>query len=108
MKIKKGDTVKVISGKDKGKTGKVIEVRPREGKVRVEGVATMKRHLKPNKSRAMPEGGIFEKSGLIPASKVMLYSDQLKRPVRVGLKVTDKGKKRRVAIGREGKDTVLD
>ena len=108
MKIKKGDTVQVISGKDKGKTGKVIEVRPGDGKIRVEGVATMKRHLKPNSSRAMPEGGIFEKSGLIPASKVMIYSDQLKRPVRIGHKVTDAGKKKRVAIGREGKDTNLD
>lgn len=108
MKIKKGDTVQVITGKDKGKIGRVIEVRPQDGKVRVEGVATIKRHMKPNKSRLMPEGGILEKAALIPVCKVMFYSDQLKRPVRVGYRMTDQGKKRRVVRGRDGADTVIE
>jgi large subunit ribosomal protein L24 len=108
MHIKKGDTVKVISGKDKGKVAKVIEVCPDTGKIRVEGVAMVKRHYKPQKSRALPEGGILEKAALIPASKVMLYSEALKRPVRVGHQVTDKGTKKRVARGRGVKATVLD
>ena len=108
MKIKKGDTVKVISGKDKGKTGKVIEALPKEGKIRVEGVAIMKRHYKPNANSALPEGGILEKAALIPVSKVMFYSETLQRPVRVGYQVTDDGRKKRVARGRDGKDTALD
>lgn len=108
MKIKKGDMVKVISGAEKGKTGRVLEVVPEDGKIRVEGVRVVKKHLKPGKSRALPEGGILEKAALIPACKVMLYSEALKRPVRVGAKITDTGKKRRVAKGREGKDTVID
>lgn len=108
MHIKKGDMVKVIAGRDKGKIGKVMEVRPADLKLRVEGVHIIKRHLKPNKNKAMPQGGIFEKAGLIDLCKVMLYSEALKRPVRVGSRMTDKGKKRRVAVGRGVKDTVIE
>lgn len=108
MKIKKGDTVKVISGKDKGKTGQVIEVFKDKGMLRVEGVAMMKRHYKPNANQQIAEGGILEKTGLIRASKVMLYSSSLARPVRVGYQLTDGKTKKRVARGHEGKDTTLD
>lgn len=108
MKIKKGDTVKVISGKDKGKTGQVIEVFPDRGLLRVEGVAMMKRHYKPNANRQMPEGGILEKAGLIRSNKVMFFSSSLGRPVRVGYQLTDSGNKKRVARGPEGKSSTLD
>lgn len=108
MKIKKGDTVKVISGKDKGTTGQVIQVVADKGMLRVEGVAMMKRHYKPNANQQMPDGGILEKAGLIRASKVMLYSSTLERPVRVGYQFTDAGTKKRIARGPEGKDTALD
>ena len=70
MKIKKGDTVKVIAGADKGKQGKVIEVNHKDGKVKVEGVKVVKKHSKP--SAGNPNGGIIEKEAFIDASNVML------------------------------------
>jgi len=70
MKIKKGDTVKVIAGADKGKQGKVIEVNHKDGKVKVEGVKIVKKHSKP--SAGNPNGGIIEKEAFIDASNVML------------------------------------
>ena len=107
MKIKKNDTVKVLSGKHKGKTGKVLEVLPAEGLVRVEGVATIKRHLKANKTPKHPQGGIVEDTAFIHASKVMLVTAS-GEPVRVGYKLTDDGKKVRVARGRRGKGQAID
>jgi len=70
MKIKKGDTVKVIAGADKGKQGKVIEVNHKDGKVKVEGIKVIKKHSKP--SAGNPNGGIIEKEAFIDASNVML------------------------------------
>ena len=70
MKIKKGDTVKVIAGADKGKQGKVIEVNHKDGKVKVEGIKVVKKHSKP--SAGNPNGGIIEKEAFIDASNVML------------------------------------
>jgi large subunit ribosomal protein L24 len=108
-KIKKGDLVKVISGgKDiKGQSGKVLEVL-RDGdkvRVRVEGLRIIKRHLKPQRSAKHPEGGIIEGAGSIPLSHVMLFSETLNRPVRVGAaQKTGEGKasllKERVARGK--------
>ena len=69
--IRKGDTVKVIAGKEKGKSGKVLEVLREEGRVRVEKLMTVKRHLKMGRSQANPEGGIVEKVGTIAISNVM-------------------------------------
>ena len=69
-KKKKGDTVKVIAGADKGKQGKVIEVNHKDGKVKVEGVKIVKKHSKP--SAGNPNGGIIEKEAFIDASNVML------------------------------------
>ncbi len=70
--IRKGDTVKVIAGKEKGKQGKVLEVLREKGRVRVEKLMTVKRHLKKGRSQATPEGGIIEKDGTIAISSVMV------------------------------------
>jgi large subunit ribosomal protein L24 len=70
--IRKGDTVKVIAGKEKGKSGKVLEVLREKGRVRVEKLMTVKRHLKKGRSQANAEGGIIEKTGTIAVSNVMV------------------------------------
>ncbi len=90
-KIKKGDTVKVITGKDKEKEGKVLSVDVKNHRVVVEGVNMVSRHMKPN--AANQQGGIIEKEAPIDISNVM-YSDK-GQAVRVGFKVVD-GKKVRV------------
>ena len=73
--IRKGDTVKVIAGKEKGKQGRVLEVLREQGRVRVEKLMTVKRHLKKGRSQATPEGGIVEKDGSIAISNVMVVKD---------------------------------
>lgn len=94
MKIKTGDTVKVISGHYKGTVAEVTAVFPKTNKVVVEGVNVVKKSLKP--SQANPEGGIIEKEAPIDASNVMLYDKKAKSASRVGYKVNDKGTKVRV------------
>ena len=108
QKIKKGDTVVVISGRDKGAKGKVIETYPDEGKLRVEGVFVQKRHVKPGARASMPNGGIVDRPGKINTSKVMFWSEKLGKGVRVGIKTKDDGSKIRVARGRQGKEVELD
>lgn len=93
MRIKKGDKVVVITGKDKGKTGTVKEVLPKKNRVVVEGINTIVKHKKP--SQTMPQGGRLETEGSIHISNVMLYSDKEKKGVRTGYKIED-GKKVRV------------
>lgn len=92
MKIKKGDTVQVIAGKDNGKEGKVISVDPKNSKVVVEGVNVVKKHTKP--SVANQEGGIVESEAAIDISNVMYLHKG--KPTRVGFKM-DKDKKVRFA-----------
>ncbi|MBR5943925.1 MAG: 50S ribosomal protein L24 [Lachnospiraceae bacterium] len=92
MKIKKGDTVKVIAGKDNGKEGKVISVDQKNSKVVVEGINMVTKHLKP--SQANQNGGIIQKEAPIDASNVMLMFKG--QPTRVGFKI-EKDKKVRVA-----------
>lgn len=92
MKIKKGDTVKVIAGKDKDKEGKVISVNPKKGAVLVEGVNMITKHTKP--SMANQQGGIVNREAWIDASNVMVMHEG--KATRVGFKVED-GKKVRVA-----------
>ena len=92
MKIKKGDTVKVIAGKDKDKEGKVISVDPKNGKVVVEGVNMITKHEKP--SAANPDGGISHKEGTIDISNVMYVHNG--KPTRVGFQVNG-DKKVRIA-----------
>ena len=92
MKIKKGDMVKVIAGKDKDKEGKVIAVDKKDGKVLVEGVNMLTKHTKP--SAANQNGGIVHQEGYIDASNVMLLHNG--KATRVGFKM-DGDKKVRVA-----------
>lgn len=93
MKLKKGDKVIVISGKDKGKTGVIQRAYPSINKVVVEGVNTVKKHQKPTQTH--PEGSIVEMYAPLDASKVMFYDEKSKKGVRVGYQVVD-GKKIRI------------
>lgn len=93
MNIKKGDTVAVITGKDKGKDGKVLTVTPKNGKVIVEGVNIQKRHTKPRS--AQQTGGILEKAGAIDASNVMVLCPKCKKATRVAHAYDESGKKYR-------------
>lgn len=94
MKIRKGDRVRVLSGKDRGKEGEVISVHPRTGKAVVEGVNVAKRHQKP--TRAMQQGGIIDKAMPIDVSNLALI-DSDGRPTRVGYRVDADGTKTRIA-----------
>ena len=93
MNVKKGDTIVVLSGKDKGKQGKVLKSDPKGGKVIVEGVNVAMKHKKPRKQGE--EGGILKMETPIYACKVMLVCPKCGKPTRVGHKVAD-GKKVRV------------
>ncbi|MBO8158050.1 50S ribosomal protein L24 [Thermosyntropha sp.] len=94
MRIKKGDNVMVITGKDAGKKGKVLRAFPKEGRVVVEGVNKVKKHQKP--SRAVPQGGILKIEAPIHVSNVMLICNKCNRPTRVGAKILDNKEKVRV------------
>ena len=93
MNVKKNDTVLVLSGKDKGKKGKVLSVNPETRKVIVEGVSVASRHQKPRKQGE--EGGIIKKETPIYASKVMTVCPKCDKATRVAHKIVD-GKKVRV------------
>ena len=95
MKIKKDDTVQVISGKDKSVTGKVISVDHLKRQVTVEGVNVVFRHVKP--SQRNPQGGRLEVAMPIPASKVMAICPKSNKPTRVGYRTLDDGSKERFA-----------
>ena len=84
MNVKKGDTVVVLSGKDKGKQGKVIQALPKKNKVVVEGVNKVKRHTKPNQSA--PQGGILVKEAPMFAAKVMLVCPACGKATRIAHK----------------------
>ena len=94
QKIKKGDTVVILSGKDKGKTGEVTRVMPKEGKLVVGGVNIITRHKKPN--QVDPNGGLERREAPLYASKVAIADPKDGKPTRVGVTVKD-GKKVRVA-----------
>jgi large subunit ribosomal protein L24 len=94
MKVKKGDQVMVISGKDKGKRGRVIEVLTRKRKVLVEGLNILKHHLRQNRQRGVA-GGIVEREAPIDVSNVMLIEGG--RPVRVGYQILQDERKVRVS-----------
>jgi large subunit ribosomal protein L24 len=109
LKVKKGDLVQVLSGKDRGKRGRILEARPREGRVIVENLNMIKRHTKPrpmrNPSRMgapqIQPGGVIEKAGPLPVSNVMLVCPVCNRPTRVGTVEKDvKGGNRRVRVCR--------
>ena len=94
-KIKKGDKVVILSGKDKGKSGEVTKVAPKEGKVTVAGVNLMTRHRKPSQSN--PQGGLERIEAPMFASKVALADPKTGAPTRVGFKLMEDGRKVRVA-----------
>ncbi len=93
MKLKKGDTVVVIAGKDKGHEGEVVQVMPRTNQVIVNGVNTAKKHSKPSKNNQ--QGGIIDRDMPIDASNVMLVHKG--KPTRVGYQIKSDGTKVRVA-----------
>lgn len=107
-KIKKGDLVEVIAGKDKGTKGKVLAVFPDEERVTVEGVNIQKRHLKAGARQSLPQGGILDRPGKIHISNVRFYSEQAGRGVRSGFEQTGDGGKVRVARGKKAAGTRLD
>ena len=92
--VKKGDTVIVLSGKDKGKTGQVMAVSPKEGKVIVEKVNMVSKHVKPKKMGE--QGGIIKAEGAMYASKVQIVCPRCKKPTRVAHKFYEDGSKGRV------------
>src|SRR5918997_899988 len=100
MKIRKGDLVQVLSGKDRGKQGRVLESRPKEGRVVVENLNMIKRHTRPrpmsNPSRMgapqVQPGGVIEKAAPMPVSNVMVVCPTCRRPTRVGTIVRESKK----------------
>jgi large subunit ribosomal protein L24 len=96
MKIKKGDNVLVIQGRNRGSRGKVLRMLPAEGKALVEGVNMIKRHTKPNPQRQI-QGGIVEREAPIALCKLMLIDPDGGKPTRVGWKRNDDGSASRVA-----------
>ncbi|MFQ9072997.1 MAG: 50S ribosomal protein L24 [Faecalibacillus faecis] len=101
MKIRVGDTVVVIAGKDKGKTGEVLQVLAKEERVIVEGVNMVTKHVKP--SQADPEGGIVNKEAPIHVSNVAFYDSKSKSAVKLGYKVSvdENGKKTKVRVNKK-------
>jgi len=94
IRLKKGDTVIVRSGKYKGKTGKITATHPRENKVTVEGVNIVKKHVKPN--RANPQGGIIELTKPMWVSKVAVVDPSTKKASRIGYSLNKDGSKTRI------------
>src|ERR1044072_2987540 len=97
-KVKKGDQVVVMAGRDRGKRGRVLDVKPAEGKVKVEGVGGIKRQQRPNPSATRP-GGIIEREAYVDVSNVQLIDPADGRPTRVRYEVAEDGSKTRVASG---------
>ena len=93
--VRKGDTVIVVAGKERGKKGKVLRVIPEKGRVVVERINMIKKHQKP--TQKLRQGGIIEREGAIHLSNVMLVDPARSKPTRVGMKALSDGKKVRVA-----------
>jgi large subunit ribosomal protein L24 len=119
LRIKKGDTVQMLTGKDRGKQGRVLEARPRDNKVIVENLNIMKRHTKPRPIRdasrmggtQMAPGGILDRASAVSASNVMLVCPTCKLPTRIGyrFKETKGGESVKVRVcKREGCGQELD
>lgn len=101
IRLKKNDIVVVLSGKYKGKTGKISAVHPKLNKVTVDGINIVKRHVKP--SKANPQGAILELTKPIWVSKVAVIDPTSKKPSRIGFKIDAKGLKTRI-YKRSGKE----
>jgi large subunit ribosomal protein L24 len=97
LNIKKGDVVQMLSGKDRGKRGRILDARPRDGKVVVENLNVMKRHQKPRPIRdanrmgqaQMAPGGIIDRASAVDVSNVMLVCPTCKLPTRIGHRLKD-------------------
>jgi large subunit ribosomal protein L24 len=97
IKVKKGDLVQMLAGKDRGKQGRVLDARPREGKVIVENLNIMRRHQKPRPIRdssrmggaQMTPGGILDRAAAVPIGNVMVVCPTCKLPTRVGFKTKE-------------------
>jgi large subunit ribosomal protein L24 len=96
MKVRKGDLVEVITGKDGGKRGRVLRVDRDHDRVVVEGINMIKRHTRPNPNRRI-QGGIVEREAPLHVSNVMVVSPDSGRRTRIGFKILDDGRKVRVA-----------
>jgi large subunit ribosomal protein L24 len=94
-RIRKGDTVIVLAGKDRGRSGRVLEVRPDADRAVVEGVNVVRKHVKPSMSD--PQGGVKTKEASIHLSNIALRDPQTGKATRVGFKINAKGVKVRVA-----------
>jgi len=94
MRIKKGDTVVVIAGKDKGKKGKVLSVFPKKERLIVENINMATKHVRP--TRQIQQGGIIHQEAPIHISNVMLLCKKCNKPTRIGMKMLDDGTKVRV------------
>jgi len=94
IRLKKGDTVVVRSGKHKGKTGKITATHPRENKVTVDGINIVKKHVKPNQQH--PQGAIVEITKPIWVSKVAVVEPTSRKASRIGYQISKEGKKTRV------------
>jgi large subunit ribosomal protein L24 len=97
VKVRKGDTVQMLAGKDRGKQGRVIEARPRDGRVIVENLNVVKRHQKPRPIRdssrmggtQIAPGGIIKRPSAIPVGNVMVVCPTCKQPTRIGYRVKE-------------------
>src|SRR5438309_11653064 len=97
IRIKKGDNVYVLSGKEKGKTGKVLQIDHDKQRAIVEKLMALKRHYKRGRNAAAPQGGIVEKNGSIHISNLALVDPESKKPTRIGTKPLENGKRVRIA-----------
>lgn len=106
-KLRKNDKVKVISGNNRGKEGKILKIYRSTDKVIVEGVNIIKRHTKPNQKN--PQGGITQKEAPIQVSNVMLIDPKAGEPTRLGVQVIDEGdgKKKRMRYGKKSGEIIL-
>jgi large subunit ribosomal protein L24 len=96
MKLRTGDEVVVISGKDKGKTGKIIRVDRARDRVYVEGINIVKRHQRPNPGRPNAPVGVIEREGPVHVSNVALLDPKDRKPTRLGTRRTEQGARMRV------------
>ncbi len=93
LRIKKGDTAVVMTGKNKGKKGRILSVNPAKERIVIEGINIVKKHTKPNKKYT--QGGIIEKEAPVHISNVMLQCPKCNKPTRIGNAVLDDGRKLR-------------
>jgi large subunit ribosomal protein L24 len=93
-RIKKGDMVMVVTGKERGKTGKVLNIQGKDARVTVEKLNIIKRHTKPNAKNK--QGGILEREGSMAISNVMVFCEAAQKPSRIKMKIFDDGRKVRV------------